>query len=214
MDREKNYRILIDPPAHAGGTDLIATLNDRPPATAVGTCCPSSVILAPLAPVRHPARSQRIANLVSNAVEVEQGFLKPSIETAIDESRTRFQSASFMATLGSLAVVARSSMTQRFSRSSRLNQTRTHQRLRVVLKNHARDLDPSDRTSNQPPANSAGISNYQRAQKTRATTPANRMLHCVRSGSLNVCAARVSPSGLQNSRRRNRKKINVKRVNC
>ena len=64
------------------------------PATAVGTCYPSSVILPVLASVRHSARSQRIANLVSNAVEVEQGFLKPSIETAFDESRTRFQSAS------------------------------------------------------------------------------------------------------------------------
>ena len=77
----------------------------EPPASAVGTYYPSSVILALLAPVRHSARSHRIANIVSNAVRVEQGFLKPSIETAIDESRTRFQSASFMATLGSLAVV-------------------------------------------------------------------------------------------------------------
>src|SRR5213078_4621737 len=119
-----------------------------------------------------------------------------------------------MATLGSLAVVACLSSTERFSRSSRLNQTRIHRRLQVVLKNHARDLDPFDRTSNQAPANSAGTSNYQRAQKTQASSSANRMLHCVRSGSLNVCAARVSPSGLQNSRRRNRKKINVKRVNC
>jgi hypothetical protein len=39
-----------------------------------------SVILPVLASVRHSARSQRIANLVFNAVELEQGFLKPSID--------------------------------------------------------------------------------------------------------------------------------------
>ena len=128
-----------------------------------------------------------------------------------------------MATLGSLAVVARLSMTERFSRSSRLNQTRIHRRLQVVLKNHARDLDPFDRTSNQPPANSAGTSNYQRAQKTQAMTPANRMLHCVRSGSSTVCAEgfRVQMMwkssltvGLLARQRIDRKNINVKRVNC
>src|SRR5882762_854556 len=119
-----------------------------------------------------------------------------------------------MATLGSLAVLARLSMTERFSRSSRLNQARIHRQLRVVLKKSREGSRSLDRTSSQQPANSAGISNYQRAQKTQAMTPANRMLHCVRSGSLNVCAPHVSPSGLQNSRRRYRKNINVKRVNC
>jgi hypothetical protein len=123
----------------------------------VGTFCASSVILASLASPRYSARSQCIANLVSNAAEVEQGFLKPSTETAIDKSRTRFQSASLLlATLGSLAVLARLSSTERFLRSSRLNQTRIHPPAQVVLKNHATDLDLIDRAPTKPPAHPAG----------------------------------------------------------
>ena len=61
-----------------------------------------------------------------------------------------------MATLGSLAVVADLSSTERFSRSSRLNQTRIHPPAQVVLENHARGFDLLDRPSNKPPANSAG----------------------------------------------------------
>ncbi|SRR5258707_13545321 len=73
-----------------------------------------------------------------------------------------------MATLGSLAVIARLSGTERFLRSSRLNQTRIHQQRQVVLKNHARGLDQPDRNlkrlhrllpaaiTNQLPAYSAG----------------------------------------------------------
>jgi hypothetical protein len=45
-------------------------------AAEVGACYPSSVILASLASPRYSARSQCIANLVSNAVEVEQGFFE------------------------------------------------------------------------------------------------------------------------------------------
>jgi hypothetical protein len=54
---------------------------------------PSSAILALLASVRHSARSQCIANIVSNAVSVEQIFEAVGL-TAFDEPRTRFQSAS------------------------------------------------------------------------------------------------------------------------
>ena len=57
-------------------------------------CFPtSSVILPLLASVRHSARSQCIANIVSNAVSVEQIFEAVGL-TAFDEPRTRFQSAS------------------------------------------------------------------------------------------------------------------------
>jgi hypothetical protein len=61
-----------------------------------------------------------------------------------------------MATLGSLAVVARVSSTERFLRSSRLNQTRIHPPTQVVLKNHTRDLDLFDRVLIKLPVNPAG----------------------------------------------------------
>ena len=37
-----------------------------------------------------------------------------------------------------------------------MNQPRIHQRLQVVLKNHAQDLDLLDRVPTKPPANPAG----------------------------------------------------------
>src|SRR5258708_32267275 len=61
-----------------------------------------------------------------------------------------------MATLGSLAVVARVSNAERFLRSSRLNQTRIHPPTQVVLKNHTRDLDLFDRALIKLPVYPAG----------------------------------------------------------
>lgn len=84
---------------------------------------------------------------------------------AIDESRTRFQSASlngYARLPGSCCAI------ERGSRSSRLNQTRIHRLRQVVLTNHARGLDLPDRDqrrprrprpaaiTNQPPAYPAG----------------------------------------------------------
>jgi len=55
-----------------------------------------------------------------------------------------------MATLGSLATVAELLRGRAVQRSSSLNQPRTHQHRRVVLKNHARDLDLFDRHPTRP----------------------------------------------------------------
>ena len=129
-----------------------------------------------------------------------------------------------MATLGSLAVVARVSSTERFLRSSRLNQTRIHPPTQVVLKNHTRDLDLFDRALTKLPANPAGY-----LQPSTSLEFAHRGMVCEPHASLR--ALRLSYSllqrgcRLQNGKmfptvaplprlRGDRKNINVKRVNC
>src|ERR1700681_2774146 len=128
-----------------------------------------------------------------------------------------------MATLGSLAVVARVSNTERFLRSSRLNQTRIHPPTQVVLKNHTRDLDLFDRALTKLPANPAGH-----------LQPSTSLEFAAQSGLRTACFTACSPAqsqsaaawiphtkweDLPNGRvpprlRGDRKNINVKRVNC
>src|SRR5258706_15822475 len=131
-----------------------------------------------------------------------------------------------MATLGSLAVIARLSGTERFLRSSRLNQTRIHQQRQVVLKNHARDLDQPDRNlkrlyrllpaaiTNQLPAYSAGdlrpTTSIERGQGCSPTARRIRALLLT----IRVRAAHISASDCRSSRRRYRKNINVNRGHC
>jgi hypothetical protein len=114
-------------------------------------------------------------------------------------------------TLGSLAAVAEFEHRPSGRWSSRLNQVRNH-RLRQVVTNHARDLDLFDRTrtyrrlsrvvmKNSLPAHSAD--NFQLQPSRGQNSP---LTHRVRSTRL-AC-------GLADVRRRNRKKIYVKRTNC
>jgi hypothetical protein len=129
--------------------------------------------------------------------------------TAIDESRTRFQSASlngYARLPGSCCPIERHPSG---SRSSRLNQTRIHPLRQVVLTNHARDLDLPDRDqmrprrpgpaaiTNQLPAYSAG--NLQQPTSTEnAGHHAGEPHASLRALQLTqrARAARVSPSGL------------------
>src|SRR5882762_3164253 len=122
-----------------------------------------------------------------------------------------------MATLGSLAVLPDSGSTERFPRSFRLNQTCIHPPTQVVLKSYARDLDLLDQTSNQTAGKFCRQTPTINEQTPQARTPAKRMLQCVRSGSLNMCAAWVpvnrigEPSltgGLMPHLHNNRKNIN------
>src|SRR5258708_19251406 len=122
-----------------------------------------------------------------------------------------------MATLGSLAVIARLSGTERFLRSSRLNQTRIHQQRQVVLKNHASGLDQPDRNlkrlyrllpaaiTNQLPAYSAG--------DLRPTTSIKRGQGCPRTArriralllTIRVPAPHISPSDCLSAHRASKK---------
>ena len=117
-----------------------------------------------LASARHPARSQRIANIVSNVVTGEHGFLKPSTDGHLRTANQVSERVLNWLTLGSLAVVAQFERQPSGSRSSRLNQTRTHRRRQVVQTNHATDLDLLDR----PEAS--------RPQSTNAARPPRRPL--------------------------------------
>jgi len=106
-----------------------------------------------------------------------------------------------MATLGSLAVLPNYGNAERFPRSFRLNQTCTHPPTQVVLKNYARDLD-FDRTSNQPPASSAGklqpSTSKERAGQdaceTHASLYALRLTKRVRSAGLAFGLAEFAPA--------------------
>jgi hypothetical protein len=128
-----------------------------------------------------------------------------------------------MATLGSLAVVARVSNTERFLRSSRLNQTRIHPPTQVVLKNYTRDLDLFDRALTKLPANPAGH-----------LQPSTSLEFAPQDGLRTACFTACAPAQLQSAAawiphpngkifptvgslprlRGDRKNINVKRVNC
>jgi hypothetical protein len=135
--------------------------------------------------------------------------LKPSNPTAIDESRTRFQSASlngYARLPGSCCPIERHPSG---SRSSRLNQTRIHPLRQVVLTNHARDLDLPDRDQMRPRRpGPAAITNqlpaYSAGHLQQPTSTENAGHHaCEPHASLRALqltkrarAARVSPSGL------------------
>jgi hypothetical protein len=129
--------------------------------------------------------------------------------TAIDESRTRFQSASlngYARLPGGRCPIERHPSV---SRSSRLNQTRIHPLRQVVLTNHARDLDLPDRDqmrprwpgpaaiTNQLPAYSAG--NLEQPTSIENAGHHAGEPHASRRAlqlTKRAHAARVSPSGL------------------
>src|SRR3979409_2670858 len=128
-----------------------------------------------------------------------------------------------MATLGSLAVVARLSMTLRFSRGSRLNQTRVHRRLRVRLKKSTEgsrstrsNLEPTAGKfcrHLQPPTSTenAGHDACEPHASLRALGLINRLRRGI-SRPNNIGASLTV--GLLPHQRIDRKNINVKRVNC
>jgi hypothetical protein len=194
--------------------------------TAVRILTLSSVILPVLASVRHSARSQRIANLVSNAVTVEQGFLKPSNRRPLTNREPGFRARPWMATLGSLdgrcPIEQRRAVYTEFPFESNAYLPAAG----GTDKSRERDLDLPDRDlkrlcppraeiTNQLSANPAGHL-HQPTSIESAGYHAGEPYASARALQLTkrVRAAHVSPSGLPSSRRRYRKNINVKRVNC
>jgi len=172
---------IRNPPATAGGTDL----TQRPTRYRRWYWLARSAILPLLALLgNRPDRMHRDRNI--KQWMGERRFLKPSIQTALKEPRTRFQSASIKRlTLRSLAVAAEFEHDWAVRRSSRLNQFGSHLQCQVVQNHYANDLDlfELDRRqtrlhlfsqvviANQLPAYSAG--NLQ-PQRNSWSAPAER----------------------------------------
>jgi len=93
-----------------------------------------------------------------------------------------------MATLGSLAVTARIEQTRAVSTEFRLNQSCIHPLKQVVLKISRGNSIYSIVSRNQSPASSAGKLQPSTSKHFAGQEVRGRTLHCVRLGSLNVCA--------------------------